>query len=60
MVDPLKEKQDPDAGAYTAPGVSMNSDEFDDLKTAKNIKTVTHKLDKIGKGGPVTTYKLCN
>jgi len=58
VVDPVKGEHDRDAGAYTAPGVSVNSGEFDGLKTAKAIKNVTYKLNEMNKGGAVTTYKL--
>jgi len=49
---------DKEEGAFTDPGVAVNSGEFDGMKTAKAKKMVSQKLKELGKGGPQITYKL--
>jgi len=49
---------DKEEGAFTAPGRSINSGEFDGLSTEEAKATITDKLDAGGAGGAVTTYKL--
>eukprot|EP00546_Thalassionema_frauenfeldii_P011993 CAMPEP_0178912178 /NCGR_PEP_ID=MMETSP0786-20121207/10112_1 /TAXON_ID=186022 /ORGANISM="Thalassionema frauenfeldii, Strain CCMP 1798" /LENGTH=864 /DNA_ID=CAMNT_0020584719 /DNA_START=215 /DNA_END=2809 /DNA_ORIENTATION=+ len=58
VVEPVKGEHDKDSGAFTEPGVSVNSGDFDGLKTAKAKKSVAYTLKEMGKGGPQITYKL--
>eukprot|EP00532_Pseudo-nitzschia_australis_P001970 CAMPEP_0168197612 /NCGR_PEP_ID=MMETSP0139_2-20121125/21275_1 /TAXON_ID=44445 /ORGANISM="Pseudo-nitzschia australis, Strain 10249 10 AB" /LENGTH=877 /DNA_ID=CAMNT_0008122131 /DNA_START=270 /DNA_END=2903 /DNA_ORIENTATION=+ len=44
--------------AFTAPGVAVNSGEFDGLATKNCKKAITSKLEEINKGGAQITYKL--
>lgn len=44
--------------AFTDPGVTINSGEFDGLSTGKAKKAVAKKLKELKKGGPIITYKL--
>lgn len=44
--------------AYTEPGVTVNSGEFNGLKTDEAKEAVTKKLDELGMGGAQITYKL--
>jgi len=44
--------------AFTEPGVTVNSGEFDGLATTKAKKAVTRKLKELGMGGAEITYKL--
>ncbi|KAG7346694.1 leucyl-tRNA synthetase [Nitzschia inconspicua] len=44
--------------AFTEPGVSMNSGEFDGMTTDKCKEAVTKKLEENNKGGAKITYKL--
>lgn len=59
VVKPKKEGTNvPEDAAFTAPGVAVNSGEFDGLNTNKAKKAITYKLKEMGKGGPKITYKL--
>jgi len=44
--------------AFTENGISINSGDFDGMKTAEAKKAITQKLHDMGKGGPQITYKL--
>jgi leucyl-tRNA synthetase len=44
--------------AFTDPGVSVNSGEFDGLSTEDAKQAITSKLEELGKGGAQITYKL--
>mmetsp|Transcript_31071 Transcript_31071/g.47398 ORF Transcript_31071/g.47398 Transcript_31071/m.47398 type:complete len:872 (-) Transcript_31071:1940-4555(-) len=58
VVEPVKGEHDKESGAFTEPGVLVNSGKFDGLKTAKAKKNVAYDLKEMGKGGPQITYKL--
>ena len=47
-----------EAEAFTAPGVAVNSGQFDGLPTAEAKTAVTKALAAAGKGGEQITYKL--
>lgn len=53
-----KKGETSDDEAFTAPGVSWNSGEFDGMTTAACKKEVTKTLKSLDKGGPKITYKL--
>ena len=44
--------------AYTEPGITVNSGEFDGLSTEEAQKAITAKLEELHKGGAKVTYKL--
>jgi leucyl-tRNA synthetase len=44
--------------AYTEPGKTFDSGEFDGLTTAEAKQSITEKLENMGKGGAKITYKL--
>ena len=47
-----------EGGAFTEPGVAVNSGEFDGLATAEAKSAVADKLSELGMGGTQITYKL--
>lgn len=58
VVEPTKGEHDKDEGAFTEHGVSVNSGDFDGMKTAKAKKKIAAKLNDMDMGGPQITYKL--
>lgn len=58
VVEPTKGEHDKDEGAFTEHGVSVNSGDFDGMKTAKAKKKISAKLNDMDMGGPQITYKL--
>jgi len=45
-------------GAYTDPGVTFDSGEFTGLSTVEAKTAIATHLKSIGRGGPITNYKL--
>eukprot|EP00579_Thalassiosira_antarctica_P009046 CAMPEP_0201901358 /NCGR_PEP_ID=MMETSP0902-20130614/54120_1 /ASSEMBLY_ACC=CAM_ASM_000551 /TAXON_ID=420261 /ORGANISM="Thalassiosira antarctica, Strain CCMP982" /LENGTH=891 /DNA_ID=CAMNT_0048435271 /DNA_START=132 /DNA_END=2807 /DNA_ORIENTATION=- len=61
VVEPTKKKEGEEMSqeeAFTDQGVSVNSGEFDGMKTNKAKKAITAKLEELSSGGPKITYKL--
>ncbi len=60
VVEPRGEHLDPDAmtGAYSGPGVMVNSGPFDGMDNETGKKAVTDELAKQGKGRATTQFRL--
>mmetsp|Transcript_35968 Transcript_35968/g.83953 ORF Transcript_35968/g.83953 Transcript_35968/m.83953 type:complete len:829 (-) Transcript_35968:203-2689(-) len=58
VIKPVEEKEIKTEEVFTAPGVVHNSGEFNGLSTEKAKGAIMEKLENLGAGGPVTTYKL--
>ena len=54
----LSADDEEDKGAFTAPGVNVNSDEFNGMSTDDAKKAITAKLESMDAGGAKITYKL--
>jgi len=54
----LSADDEEDEGAFTAPGVNVNSDEFNGMSTEDAKKAITAKLESMDAGGAKITYKL--